>query len=114
MVSFLIVLHTLVSIFLIGMILMQASQGGGLSGTSGGNAASSVLGGNNAGNVLSKITTWLATLFLSLAVIISILTGPKSTSSVSLIKQEADNNPPQQIEDPLNSPSNEVLDLGGE
>jgi hypothetical protein len=53
-------------------------------------------------------------LFLSLAVIISILTGPKSTSSVSLIKQEADNNPPQQIEDPLNSPSNEVLDLGGE
>ena len=27
MVSFLIVLHTLVSIFLIGMILMQASQG---------------------------------------------------------------------------------------
>ncbi|MBT5782454.1 MAG: preprotein translocase subunit SecG, partial [Candidatus Marinimicrobia bacterium] len=57
MVSFLIVLHTLVSIFLIGMILMQASQGGGLSGTFGGNAASSVLGGNNAGNVLSKITT---------------------------------------------------------
>jgi len=48
---------------------MQASQGGGLSGTFGGNAASSVLGGNNAGNVLSKITTWLATLFLSLAVI---------------------------------------------
>ena len=114
MVSFLIVLHTLVSIFLIGMILMQASQGGGLSGTFGGNAASSVLGGNNAGNVLSKITTWLATLFLSLAVIISMLTGPKGTSTTSLIKQEADNNPVQQIEDPLNSPSNEVLDLGGD
>ena len=114
MVSFLIVLHTLVSIFLIGMILMQASQGGGLSGTFGGNAASSVLGGNNAGNVLSRITTWLATLFLSLAVIISVLTGPKSTSSTSLIKQEPENNPVQQIEDPLNTPSNEVLDLGGD
>ena len=114
MVSFLIVLHTLVSIFLIGMILMQASQGGGLSGTFGGNAASSVLGGNNAGNILSKITTWLATLFLSLAVIISMLTGPKSISTTSLIKQEADNNPVQQIEDPLNSSSNEVLDLGGD
>ena len=32
MIGFLIVLHTLVSVLLIGMILMQASQGGGLSG----------------------------------------------------------------------------------
>ena len=112
MVSFLIVIHTLVSVFLIGMILMQASQGGGLSGTFGGNAASSVLGGNNAGNVLSKITSWLATLFLSLAVIISVLTGPDDSSS--LIKQEAENNPVQPVEEALNTPSNEILDLGGE
>ena len=114
MVSFLIVIHTLVSVFLIGMILMQASQGGGLSGTFGGNAASSVLGGNNAGNVLSKITTWLATLFLSLAVVISVLTGPNHSSSSSLIKQEAENNPIQQVEEDLNTPIDEVLDLGGE
>ena len=114
MVSFLIVIHTLVSVFLIGMILMQASQGGGLSGTFGGNAASSVLGGNNAGNVLSKITSWLATLFLSLAVIISVLTGPGDSSSSSLIKQEAENNPVQPVEEALNAPSNEILDLGGE
>ena len=113
MVSFLIVIHTLISVFLIGMILMQASQGGGLSGTFGGNAASSVLGGNNAGNVLSKITTWLATLFLSLAVVISVLTGPDDSSS-SLIKQEAENNPIQQVEEDLNTPIDEVLDLGGE
>lgn len=63
MIGFLIVIHTIVSLLLIGMVLMQASQGGGLSGTFGGNAASSVLGGQNAGNVLSRITTWLATLF---------------------------------------------------
>ena len=114
MVSFLIVIHTLVSVFLIVMILMQASQGGGLSGTFGGNAASSVLGGNNAGNVLSKITSWLATLFLSLAVIISVLTGPDDSSSSSLIKQEAENNPVQPVEESLSTPSNEILDLGGE
>ena len=114
MVSFLIVIHTLVSVFLIGMILMQASQGGGLSGTFGGNAASSVLGGNNAGNVLSKITTWLATLFLSLAVVISVLTGPDDASSSSIIKQEAENNPIQPMEEVLSTPTDEVLDLGGE
>ena len=55
MVGFLIFIHTLVSILLIGIILMQSSQGSGLSGTFGGNTANNVLGGQNAGNVLSKI-----------------------------------------------------------
>ena len=48
MTGILIVLHTIISLLLIAVILMQASQGGGLSGTFGGNAASSVLGGQNA------------------------------------------------------------------
>ena len=64
MIGFLIFIHAVVSLLLIAVVLMQASQGGGLSGTFGGNAASSVLGGQNAGNVLSRITTWLATGFL--------------------------------------------------
>ena len=93
MTGFLIVIHTIVSLLLIGVVLMQASQGGGLSGTFGGNAASSVLGGQNAGNVLSRITTWLATLFLTLAVIISVLSGPTDTESTSLVKQAAENRP---------------------
>ena len=80
MTGFLIIIHTIVSIMLISVVLMQASQGGGLSGTFGGQAASSVLGGQNAGNVLSRITTWLATLFLSLAVIISMLSGPATNA----------------------------------
>ena len=64
MIVFLIVMHTIVSVLLISVVLMQASQGGGLSGTFGGQAASSILGGQSAGNVLSKITTWLAVIKL--------------------------------------------------
>ena len=93
MTGFLIALHTLVSFLLISVILMQASQGGGLSGTFGGQAASSVLGGQNAGNVLSRITTWLATLFLSLAVVISMLSGPSSKDTTSIVKQAAEDRP---------------------
>ena len=93
MTGFLIVIHTIVSLLLIAVVLMQASQGGGLSGTFGGNATSSVLGGQNAGNVLSRITTWFATLFLTLAVIISVLSGPSDTDSTSLVKQAAENRP---------------------
>jgi len=106
MTGFLIVIHTIVSLLLIAVVLMQASQGGGLSGTFGGNAASSVLGGQNAGNVLSKITTWLATIFLTLAVVISVLTGPSDTGPTSLVKQAAENRP--------SVPPTDVIDLDGE
>ena len=87
MIGFLIIVHTIVSILLISVVLMQASQGGGLSGTFGGQAASSILGGQGAGNVLSKITGWLAAVFIGLAVLISILSGPSDESSSSLVKK---------------------------
>tara|TARA_Y100001960_G_C14046282_1_gene527577 strand:- start:49 stop:399 length:351 start_codon:yes stop_codon:yes gene_type:complete len=93
MIGFLIFLHTIVCLFLIIVVLMQASQGGGLSGTFGGQAASSVLGGQSAGNVLSRITTWLAAFFISLAIIISFLSGPSDVSSNSLVKKAADERP---------------------
>ena len=90
MTGFLIVLHTIISVILITVVLMQASQGGGLSGTFGGNAASSMLGGQNAGNVLSRITTWLATLFLTLAVLISVLTSRSDSNTSSLVRDAAE------------------------
>ena len=113
MTGFLIVIHTIVSLLLIGVVLMQASQGGGLSGTFGGNAASSVLGGQNAGNVLSRITTWLATLFLTLAVIISVLSGPTDTESTSLVKQAAENRPVLPATDIIPTEEQGTLDLDG-
>ena len=90
MTGFLIVFHTIISVLLITVVLMQASQGGGLSGTFGGNAASSMLGGQNAGNVLSRITTWLATLFLTLAILISVLTSSSNSSASSLVRDAAE------------------------
>ena len=87
MIGFLIIVHTIVSILLISVVLMQASQGGGLSGTFGGQAASSILGGQGAGTVLSKITGWLAAVFIGLAVLISILSGPSDESSSHLLKK---------------------------
>jgi len=113
MTGFLIIIHTIVSIMLISVVLMQASQGGGLSGTFGGQAASSVLGGQNAGNVLSRITTWLATLFLSLAVIISMLSGPSTNASSSIVKQAAEDRPVVPATDPIQSDGEATLDLGG-
>ena len=93
---------------------MQASQGGGLSGTFGGNAASSMLGGQNAGNVLSRITTWLATLFLTLAVLISVLTSRSDNNTSSLVKDAAEGR--ENISPTETMPINEeaTLDLDAE
>ena len=113
MTGFLIIIHTIVSIMLVSVVLMQASQGGGLSGTFGGQAASSVLGGQNAGNVLSRITTWLATLFLSLAVIISMLSGPTTNASSSIVKEAAEDRPVVPATDPIQPDGEATLDLGG-
>ena len=113
MIVFLIALHTIVSVLLISVVLMQASQGGGLSGTFGGQAASSILGGQSAGNVLSKITTWLAVIFIGLAIFISILSGPSSETSSSLVKKASENNPvqPLQQQDILPDQEEKVLNL---
>ena len=113
MIGFLIFIHTLTSVLLIGLILMQSSQGSGLSGTFGGNAASSVLGGQNAGNVLSKITTWLASFFIILAVIISVLSGPSNSSTSSLVKEAAIERGENVIETDLQT-QDAVLDLDEE
>ena len=53
--TFLIIIHTIVSVLLVAVILMQASQGGGLSGTFGSSATSALLGGRGAGTFLSKL-----------------------------------------------------------
>ena len=93
MIGFLVVVHTIVSILLISLVLMQASQGGGLSGTFGGQAASSILGGQGAGNILSKITGWLAAIFIGLAILISTLSGPTEESNSSLVKKASEESP---------------------
>ena len=112
MVGFLIIVHTIVSILLVSLVLMQASQGGGLSGTFGGQAASSILGGQGAGNVLSKITGWLAAIFIGLAILISIMSGPNDDSSSSLVKKAAEEDPiPLEQNSPKLDEKQPVLDL---
>ncbi len=89
--GFFIFIHSLVSIFLILVVLMQASQGGGLSGTFGSATTSAIMGGRGAASFLSRLTTWLAGIFLLLAVLISLLSAPGEAQADSLLKQESEN-----------------------
>ena len=89
MYGFLVFIHVVVSVLLIVVILMQASRGGGLSGTFGSATSSAMFGGRGAGTFLSKITVGLAIAFMALAVLISLVNVP-SESAESIIKRRAE------------------------
>ncbi|NOZ03952.1 MAG: preprotein translocase subunit SecG [FCB group bacterium] len=89
--GFFIAIHTIISILLITVILMQASQGGGLSGTFGSSATSAIFGGRGAATFLSKLTTWLSVAFMALAILISLVSTPSTVDTESLLKKEAEN-----------------------
>ena len=86
MIGFLITLHAIISLLLIIVVLMQASQGGGLSGLSGGQTTNAIFGGRSAGNALSKLTTYLAGIFMGLALLISLISSSGSGSSGSVVE----------------------------
>ena len=108
MVQFLIVIHTIVSVVLIVVILMQSGQGG-LNSMMGG-VANSMLGSSGANNFITKLTTWLGITFIALALLIGALSGDSQTASESIIQQDADS---RETEMPVTSeyilPSAEIL-----
>ena len=87
MLSFLIAVHAIISLLLILVVLMQASQGGGLSGSIGGQTTNTIFGGRGAATALSKLTTYLAVAFMGLALIISLVGSPSSVNIDSVIEK---------------------------
>ena len=59
----LLVIHLLVAIFLVALILLQRSGGGALDGLGGGSGAGNFLTARGTGNLLTRLTAILATLF---------------------------------------------------
>lgn len=79
--GFLVTLHVIMSVLLIGCILLQpGAKGGGLSATFGGGGANSAFGAQGAAPVLSQVTYWLAGIFLvtSLFIEVMIVKGNRS------------------------------------
>ena len=59
------IIHTLICVFLMLAVLLQAGKGGGLAGAIGGGlGANAVLGGRSASTFLTKATAILATVFM--------------------------------------------------
>jgi preprotein translocase subunit SecG len=73
MFTVLLVIHVLVTLALIGVVLIQRSEGGGL-GIGGGQGMGSFMTGRGTANLLTRTTAILATVFLGLSLVLALMT----------------------------------------
>ncbi|MFM8499396.1 MAG: preprotein translocase subunit SecG [Sphingomonadaceae bacterium] len=69
MFTFLLVVHVIVAVALVGVILMQRSEGGGLTGGS----PTGLMSARGAGNFMTRTTTILASIFILLSIALAAL-----------------------------------------
>jgi len=90
MFSILLVLLIIVAVLMTGLILLQKSEGSGMSGSAAASMFGGVLTGSAAGNFLTKTTAWLATLFFILCALLSLVVAKTNVTDAnkSDIRQE--------------------------
>lgn len=94
MFSILLVLLIIVSVMMIGLILLQKSEGSGMSGSSAASMFGGALTGAAAGNFLTRATAWLATIFFVLCAALALIASksdmatPQSDLRNEIVHQE--------------------------
>jgi len=70
---FVIALHVIVCLFLIGVVLLQQGRSADLAGAFGGQGSQTAFGPRAAANVLTRLTTWSAVIFMITSIALTIL-----------------------------------------
>lgn len=84
--TFLFVVQTLVAAGLVGVILLQKSEGGGLGV---GGSPAGLMSARGAADFLTRMTSILATAFVGLAVILAVLAATRQTQRVEAVTAPA-------------------------
>jgi preprotein translocase subunit SecG len=87
MTAFIIAIHVLACIALVGIVLLQHGKGADIGSTFGGGASQTVFGSRGAGNFLTKLTTGFAVVFMLTSLTLSYFTAP--TGVVTGLEEEA-------------------------
>jgi len=83
--SIVLFIFVVICLLLVGIILLQTSQTGGMGSIGGGNSyLEGALGGQGADSLLLRTTTIFAVIFMSLAIFLNYLDNPKSSSNVTV------------------------------
>jgi preprotein translocase subunit SecG len=70
---FVIVVHIIVCFFLIGVVLLQQGRSADLAGAFGGQGSQTAFGPRAAANVLTRLTTWSAVIFMCTSISLVVL-----------------------------------------
>jgi preprotein translocase subunit SecG len=92
MVILLVIVHVIVSLFLVGVVLLQQGKSADLAGAFGGQGSQTAFGPRGAANLLTRLTTYSAIVFMlssiSLTILLSrssgdhsVLSGTKTTQT---------------------------------
>jgi len=68
-----VVVHVIVSLFLIGVVLLQQGRSADLAGAFGGQGSQTAFGPRAAANVLTRLTTWSAIIFMVTSFTLTVL-----------------------------------------
>lgn len=105
--AFLVTIHVIVALLLIGGILLQpGAKGGGLGAAFGGGGANSAFGARGAAPFLAKLTYWLAAGFMltSLVIEIKIVKDNRSVLDKKGLVKTVPTAPPVQVPAPVPTP----------
>lgn len=68
-----IVLHVIICLFLVGVVLLQQGKSADLAGTFGGQGSQTAFGPRAAANLLTRMTSWAAALFMITSLTLTVL-----------------------------------------
>ncbi len=78
----LVILHIIICLFLIGVVLLQQGKSADLAGAFGGQGSQTAFGPRGAANLLTRLTTWSAILFMVTSISLTVLMSRSSDRSV--------------------------------
>ncbi|WP_446744119.1 preprotein translocase subunit SecG [Silvibacterium acidisoli] len=85
MIYLFIAVHVIVCLFLIGVILLQQGKSADLAGAFGGQGSQTAFGPRSAANLLTRMTTWAAVIFMFTSIGLTILMQRASTHQHSVL-----------------------------
>lgn len=89
LVTLLVTIHVIVCLFLVGVVLLQQGKNSDLAGAFGGQGSQTAFGPRSASNILTRLTTWGAVIFMltsiALTVALARTSGSKSVLSGSAL-----------------------------
>ncbi len=81
----LVILHVIISLFLIGVVLLQTGKSADLAGAFGGQGSQTAFGPRGAANLLTKLTTYAAVCFMLTSVGLTVVMSRTSSSDRSVL-----------------------------